>query len=191
LTIEPATRFGELARKGRLPRLPDDDVALLYEALEETFASEGFGHYEVSNYARAGAEARHNVAYWRGADYVGLGAGAVGCWTERTGEGMRYRDLHDVAGYLEAGARGVLPPEERETLDAQTLVREGLMLGLRTTDGVDLEALRQRSGVDARHGREGAIARAVLRGDVIDEGRVLRIPPTKWLVADEIVSGLF
>ena len=191
LTIEPATRFGELARKGRLPRLPDDDVAVLYEALERVFGDAGWTHYEVSNYARPGAEARHNVAYWRGADYVGLGTGAVGCHSASAGGALRYRTLHDVPAYFAAReSRGEIP-DEREALDGQTLVREGLMLGLRTTLGVDLAALATRSGVDPRAGRETAIARAISRGDVVEEGNVLRIPSGRWLLADDIVARLF
>ncbi len=191
LTIESGTRFGELARKGRLPRLPDDDVAVLYEALEQALASYGFAHYEVSNYARPGAEARHNLAYWRGADYVGLGAGAVGCWREAPGVATRYRNVHDVDAYLQAAASASLPPEEREPLDAGTLVREGLMLGLRTSEGVDLRGLAERAGCGPRVGREAEIMRAVARGDLDDAGDTLRIPASRWLVADEIVARLF
>jgi coproporphyrinogen III oxidase-like Fe-S oxidoreductase len=189
LTIEPSTRFGELARKGRLPRLPDDDVAVLYEALEQSFSARGFAHYEVSNYARPGAEARHNLAYWRGADYVGLGAGAVGCWTEAPGLATRYRTLHDVPGFL--AAKRTLPPEEREVLDVDTLVREALMLGLRTSEGLDMAALADRIRRDPRAGRERAIERAVASCHLIDDGHTMRIPQSRWLVADDIVSSLF
>lgn len=191
LTVEPDTRFGELARKGRLPRLVDDDVATLYEVLERALRSDGFGHYEVSNYARPGCEAQHNLAYWRGAEYIGLGAGAVGCWRETPGIATRYRNVHDVNAYLRAAANTTLPPDEREALDAGTLVREGLMLGLRTRSGVDLSALAARAGCDPRGGREQQIARAVSRGELDDTGTTLRIPASRWLVADGIVASLF
>ncbi len=78
LTIEPSTVFGELSRKGTLPILPDDAVAEAFTAVRAALEARGFVHYEVSNYARPGHEARHNLGYWRGRDYVGLGCAAYG-----------------------------------------------------------------------------------------------------------------
>lgn len=194
LTIEPATRFGELAKKGRLPRLPDDDVALLFEAVDRCASDLGMEHYEVSNYAMPGERGQHNEAYWRGDHYLGLGAGAVGC-TPRDGAIVRYKNHYTVrdgvARYLDAHARGALPDEELEPLSSEDLLHEGLMLGLRTVDGVDLRALGERVGVDPRQGRERAIARLIERGSLVDEGDRLRIPTARWLVADDIVSSLF
>jgi oxygen-independent coproporphyrinogen-3 oxidase len=191
LTIEANTRFGELARKNRLPRLPDDDVARLFEAVDRLADELGMEHYEVSNYAWPGERGRHNERYWKGEHYVGLGAGAVGCTPRGRGEVVRYKNVYDVRAYLEAGARGARPLEEIEVLTVEDRVREGLMLGLRTSDGVDLVALEARVGVDPRRGRERAIARAVSRGALVDEGVRLRIPKARWLVADDIVASLF
>lgn len=193
LTIESGTRFGELARKGRLPRLQDDDVADLYEAVETTLAGHGLAHYEVSNYAREGCGSEHNLSYWRGAAYLGLGAGAVGCLPLRDGSfgAERWRNLHDVPAYLAALEGGQLPPGETETLDADTRVREGLLLGMRTREGTNLAAWRARVGVDPRVGREARIRRQVERGNVIDDGVTLRIPSSRWLLADDIVSSVF
>jgi putative oxygen-independent coproporphyrinogen III oxidase len=190
LTIESNTRFGELARKGRLPRLPDDDVARLFEAIERVTESVGMEHYEVSNYAFEGERGRHNESYWRGDLYLGLGAGAVGC-TRRGEQVARYRNVYDVPGYLAAGARGARCAEDVEVLSVEDRVREGLMLGLRTADGVDLASLGARLGIDPRAGRERAIARAVSRGLLLEQGDRLRIPRSRWLIADDIVSGLF
>jgi putative oxygen-independent coproporphyrinogen III oxidase len=78
LTIEPGTRFGELARKGRLPLAEDDAVAEAFLAIDETLSARGLQHYEISNYAAAGQEARHNLGYWHGGEYLGLGCGAYG-----------------------------------------------------------------------------------------------------------------
>src|SRR5262249_51125609 len=70
LTIEPGTQFGELFRRGRLPVAPDEAVADAFFAVEEALEAHGFVHYEISNYARPGQEARHNLGYWKGADYL-------------------------------------------------------------------------------------------------------------------------
>ena len=78
LTIEPATPFETLHRRGRLI-LPEDDVsAALYEATEDECARAGLLPYEISNYARPGQESRHNLTYWRYRDYAGIGPGAHG-----------------------------------------------------------------------------------------------------------------
>ena len=193
LTIEPGTRFGELARKGRLPRLEDDRVATMYEAVERTCAAAGLAHYEVSNYARPGATSRHNEAYWRGEWYLGLGAGAVGC-TAAGDDGRsaeRWRNDADAGAYCERLERGALPPGETEALAPEVRVREGLMLGLRTEAGVDLARLAARTGVDPRAGREAAVARECARGNVVDEGDRWRIPRSRWLLADDIVARVF
>lgn len=193
LTIEAGTRFGELARKGRLPRLEDDRVAALYTAVEGACARAGFGHYEVSNYARPGASSRHNEAYWRGEWYLGLGAGAVGCTAHPAdgGAGLRWRNDADAAAYCEAIEAGRLPPGETEALAPDVRVREGLMLGLRTAAGVDLAALRARTGLDPRVGREAAVARERSRGNLVDDGDRWFIPPERWLLADDIVARVF
>ncbi|MFO0601742.1 MAG: radical SAM family heme chaperone HemW [Polyangiales bacterium] len=193
LTIEPATRFGELARKGRLPRLPDDEVASLYEAIESTLDRECLAHYEVSNYARPGQRSEHNLAYWRGEAYLGLGAGAVGAVprVDDVRHAVRWRNDHDVPAYLAALERGELPPGETESLDPETRAREALMLGLRTDEGVDVARTEARTGRPLRAGRERAIARQAAAGNVVDDGATLRIPRDRWLVADGIVASLF
>ena len=70
-------------------------------------------------------------------------------------------------------------------------MREALLLGMRTAEGTDLAAWRRRAGVDPRAGREALIAKQVARGNVIDEGAVLRIPAARWLLADDIVASVF
>lgn len=193
LTIEPETRFGELARKGRLPRLHDDEVAAMYERVESHLAALGFAHYEVSNYARPGAEARHNLAYWRGDPYLGLGAAAVGCTParDRPTWASRWRNVYDVPGYLAALADGRRPPEEREALDPETRAREALLLGLRAVEGVETEGVRARTGVDLRATRARAWDRELRAGNVRDDGARWTIPASRWLQADGITARLF
>jgi putative oxygen-independent coproporphyrinogen III oxidase len=102
LTIEPGTRFGELARKGRLPLAEDDTVAEAFVAIDETLSGRGLQHYEISNYARPGEEARHNLGYWHGDEYLGLGCGAYGF--------VRAQETLQATRTLEATRRGRPPP---------------------------------------------------------------------------------
>lgn len=190
LTIEPGTRFGELHRKGRLPIAPEEDYAEIYVRAEEALATRGLSHYEVSNYAMPGAESRHNQHYWRGGDYLGLGAGAVGCLSSEGSGARRWRNEPRPERYLEQSGTEAVEVWS-EALSPADRVREALMLGLRTLEGVDLAALATRTGVDPVAGRESAIARRIARGDLVRDGDRLRVPPRRWLFLDGIVADLF
>lgn len=190
LTIEPGTQFGTLHRLGRLRVADEDAYASMYEHAERAFADAGLAHYEVSNYARSGQEARHNLHYWRGGAYLGLGAAAVGMLDEG-GRGFRWTNRKDPARYLRAIAEGRLEHEEEETLSAEDRIREALMLGLRTAEGVDLDALEARVAQPWIRGRERAVARRLDAGDLAREGRRLRVPRERWLRLDGIVADLF
>jgi oxygen-independent coproporphyrinogen-3 oxidase len=203
LTIESGTRFGELARRGRLPLADDGAVADGFLAIDEALGARGFGHYEISNYARAGDEARHNVAYWRGDEYLGLGCGAYGfARTERTGpaSGVRWRNRVLPERYVEAThAPGASPgtvaaavSESTEELDAETLLRERIMLGLRMREGMDLtETARDLGTVGWSAARERAASALVARGRLERAGGRLRIPRAAWLWTDDTAARLF
>ena len=185
LTIEAGTQFGTLARMGKLEVADEDDYARMFLEAEARFAAAGLEHYEVSNYARPGFEARHNLHYWRGGDYLALGAAAVGALSEGL-VARRWRNQKDPEKYLAD------PHEEwSEELDADVRIQEALMLGLRTTEGVDLAALEDRVGVDPRVGRKRAFERGLERGDLHLEGATLTVPRARWLHLDGIVATLF
>lgn len=190
LTIEPGTRFGELHRIGKLEVATDTRYAAIFTALEGALASAGFSHYEVSNYARPEAEARHNLGYWRGEAYLGLGAGAVGCLDTGPGQRRRWRNQALPDRYLRL-AKDQLPEESDEALGPQDIVREGLMLGLRTLEGVDLVALAQAAGVDPLEGRRRQLDRRIEQGDALLRNDRLYVPQSRWLHLDSIVSDLF
>jgi oxygen-independent coproporphyrinogen-3 oxidase len=209
LTIEPGTRFGELARRGRLPQAPEDAVAEAFLAIDEALTARGLEHYEISNYARPGQEARHNLGYWRGHEYVGLGCGAFGfaLGTEvesggGAGEpgrseavtgvtGVRWRNAIAPERYARGGSAAV---ESTEDLDAEALLRERIMLGLRTVEGVDLEAaaadLRMRASPWTA-ARTRAADRLEERGRVVRHGSRLTIPRSAWLWTDDTAARLF
>ena len=134
LTIEPGTPFARRAAAGGLRGLPDDDLgADLYAATQQITEAAGLPAYEVSNHARPGAESRHNLAYWRSADWAGIGPGAHGRLT-LDGARVATEAARDPAAWLAdpAGAEtlSLLPPEERDV--------ERLLMGLRLREGIDL-----------------------------------------------------
>lgn len=187
LTIEEKTMFGSLHRAGRLRIASEERYAELFEQCEARFSELGWGHYEVSNYATRGEESRHNLHYWRGGAYVGLGAGAVGCLDQGPGRARRWRNDPNPQRYLGGG----MLETEVETLGPEEIIRESLMLGLRTVDGTNLETTRMKAASDPEEGRERAIERAIERGQLVRDAQWLRVPQTHWLKLDGIVRDLF
>jgi oxygen-independent coproporphyrinogen-3 oxidase len=200
LTIEQGTQFGALARKGRLPLLSEEVVADSFIAVHEALASRGFVHYEISNYAREGHVARHNLGYWHGSDYVGLGCGAWGTVTLPQGR-VRYRNTPVPERYL--GSADAWPTAdldragpgelmaEREILSPKTDLIERLMLGLRLAEGVDVEAAASQVGADPWPDRRlRALDRLIARGRIRRDGPRLHIPHEAWLLADGTIADL-
>jgi putative oxygen-independent coproporphyrinogen III oxidase len=192
LTIEPGTAFGELARKGRLPIAPDDAAADAYLAVEAALEARGFEHYEISNYAKPGAEARHNLGYWRGRDYLGLGCGAYGTLSTSRGEAVRYRNFTAPEVYVERARSGASLDASQERLDAEVRLRERIMLGLRLKDGLDLEAAASELGLAAwTPARRRAADKLVANGRIAIEGGRLRVTRAARLHTDGIAVELF
>jgi oxygen-independent coproporphyrinogen-3 oxidase len=120
----------------------EDDLADRYDTARTVLADAGYGHYEVSNWARAGHASRHNLTYWRRGRYLGLGAGAH----EFDGATRRW-NVPGVPQYLEAVHAGRRPTDGEEHLDPRQARFEALALRLRTVDGLDPEEARA-LGVD-------------------------------------------
>lgn len=190
LTIETETQFGALHRKGKLKLAPEGDYADTFIATEEFLAKLGLAHYEVSNYAKPGQESVHNLHYWRGGSYLGLGAGAVGCLRQTGGQGRRYRNHPTPKTYMNALSTSDCEITE-EQLNSQDTLREGLMLGLRTAAGIHVPALSSSAGEDLRVGREEAIDRHIRLGNILHDGPHLRVPRNRWLHLDGIIADLF
>ena len=187
LTIEEKTMFGSLQRAGKLRVAPEERYAELFERAESAFTGLGWTHYEVSNYAAPGEESQHNLHYWRGGAYLGLGAAAVGCLDRGVGRALRWRNDPNPQRYL----RQEMITAETEELGPEEIIREALMLGLRTTEGIDLSETQRRTGVDPEAGREREIKRAIERGNLVRDGNHLRVPVDRWLKLDGIVRDLF
>jgi oxygen-independent coproporphyrinogen-3 oxidase len=187
LTIHPRTRFGVQAKHGQLAELPEDEQAALFDLTHRVLADAGFSAYEVSNFARGQAhQSRHNRKYWDHTPYLGLGpsahslAAAEAClparrwWNERGTPRWEKR--------LSAGER---PIEGQEVLGPKELAEEALLLGLRTTAGIDLDRFRARFGIDLLAANDALVAR------LVDESRmVVRADGEggRWLVPT--LSGL-
>ena len=198
LTIEKGTQFGARAQKGTLPLLPEDTVAESFLQVHAALAAEGFEHYEISNFARDGAYAVHNIGYWQGDEYLGLGAGAWGTLVTPNGR-VRYRNTPSPERYLDPNlAFGPLATDHErnlvqqlEPIDGETALRERLLLGLRLSRGVDIGAMAAELGVEAwPRARRRAADRLIARGRLVEAGTTLTIPASQWLLADDTIASL-
>jgi oxygen-independent coproporphyrinogen-3 oxidase len=198
LTIEKGTQFGARAQKGSLPLLPEDTVAESFLEVHAALAAEGFEHYEISNFARGSHYAVHNIGYWQGDEYLGLGAGAWGTLVTPRGR-VRYRNTPSPERYLDTSlAFGLLAADHErglvqqlEPIDAETALRERLLLGLRLRRGIDLGAMAAELGVEAwPRQRRRAADRLIARGRLVEAGTTLTIPPSQWLLADDTIASL-
>jgi putative oxygen-independent coproporphyrinogen III oxidase len=148
LTIEPGTAFATLERRGELVIPAEEDAAALYETTQDRLAACGLPAYEISNHARPGGECRHNLAYWRYQDYVGIGPGAHG---RLTAGDVRYatRQARMPERWLAAVEKAGTGTEEMAAIDRDDAVEEMLMMGLRLTEGVARARLEGAAGRDA------------------------------------------
>lgn len=145
LTLEEGTPLMDAAEKGTL-QLPSEEVILECMALMDQFcATTPYKRYEISNYARQGAQCRHNINYWHNGAYLGLGPSAVSSY-----KGRRWTGKANVASYCKRAEQGQSLWDAEEPLDHETYFRETVMIGLRLIEGVDTEALYRRFGIDVR-----------------------------------------
>jgi oxygen-independent coproporphyrinogen-3 oxidase len=164
LTIEPGTRFFTEHARGAFALPAEDDAARMYEATAEEAARYGLMPYEVSNYARPGAESRHNLAYWRYGDYLGIGPGAhqrllAGGEMHAT---RRHRAPEEWAARVEQHGHGTV---ESTTLTPEERGREAMLMGLRLAEGVDPARVEARAGLAF-----GQIVDPAMLSALLDEG---------------------
>jgi putative oxygen-independent coproporphyrinogen III oxidase len=159
LTIEPGTRFATEHARGAFVLPADDDAARLYTATAEEAERFGLLPYEVSNYARPGAESRHNLQYWRYGDYLGIGPGAH---QRLSADGAllaarRHRAPEEWLARVERDGHAVTA---EEALAPQDRMREALLMGLRLAEGVDTARLEARCGMPFADGVDPAMLAA-------------------------------
>ncbi|MDR2935816.1 MAG: radical SAM family heme chaperone HemW [Rikenellaceae bacterium] len=184
LTIEEGTPLGRRTKRGELRPVADEVSEHHYEILREKAAEAGYLHYEISNFARPGHEAVHNSSYWSGAPYLGIGPSA------HSFDGQRRRrwNVSDNGRYLAAAAGDFF---EEEALTDTDRFNEWLMTGLRTAAGIDPEILTVRFGTEWVGEWLAAAEPFFDRGQLVREGKNIRIPAEKFLLADTVISALF
>ncbi len=190
LTIEPGTAFEARHRRGDLV-LPDaDEAAALYQATGEEAARFGLAAYEVSNYARPGAESRHNLAYWRYGDYAGIGPGAHGRVTlgGTIHATRRHRAPEPWAERVERDGHGT---RDEQPVKGGEPAREMLLMNLRLTEGISETRFAARTGVSVDDATDARVLRDAVEEGYIERGDdILRATASGRLRLDALLGAL-
>lgn len=188
LMLEEGTPLYERYRvdNALLDQLPDDDLqADMHDWAAERLKQAGYINYETSNYARPGYECRHNLGYWRGEDYLGLGPGGVSCLNR-----VRWKNIEEVHTYQSRLLNGQDPVEAagQEALSLHECMAERMILGLRLEEGVNLTSFRNDFGVDLRNIYEDVLERYKDKDVFMVQGEYLRLNPKYSFVSNVILK---
>lgn len=180
LTYEPGTRLTALLHAGKLQQASDELIEEMYLALCSELREAGYAHYEISNFALPGREARHNSAYWDGTPYLGLGPSAHSF--DGTIRRINPPSINEYLQAIEHGASAYVEDEE----DDDNRFNDKLITALRTSRGLDLEGVPPQRRILLERDAQPHLR----RGNLIIEGSRLIIPEHHWLLSDTILRDL-
>lgn len=177
LSIEEGSALERMMSDGRCSEASEEECRLQYDILCEELSQAGYVHYEISNFAQPGFEARHNSAYWSRVPYVGLGAGA------HSFDGRRrlWNGELEVHGTCPEACASY--QRSSEDLTPEDAVVERIMLALRTAKGAEASWLRSVCGPER-------VERLVSEGALVETGTMIRIPESRFFVSDDIIREL-
>jgi len=175
LTYEEDTEYFDRLQRGEFRENTEQDAGF-FERGVDLLSGAGYAQYEISNYAKPGRACRHNIAYWEGAGYLGLGPSAWSTVGER-----RWQNVPDTAAYVRAMQAGVRPISDEEILPAATLESERIAFGLRMNAGIDPSTLARSHDLVTTLREEGLLE---------DHGPRVRLTARGRLLADEIAAEL-
>ena len=185
-TGDQMTRSPRLTGARLFDQLPDDDLqAEMHEWAVERLKQEGYTQYETSNFARPGYECQHNLGYWRGVDYLGLGPGGVSCLNR-----VRWKNIEEVSVYKNRLQNGqdLFDEAGQEALTLQECMAERMILGLRLQEGVNFTSFRNDFGVDLRDIYRDILERYDHRDVFEVQGEYLRLNSKFSFVANGILQ---
>ncbi len=187
LAPETGTPLHAALARGEL-RMPDDDaVAQMYEEARRVLSAAGLPQYEISNFARPGAECRHNLKYWRREGYRGFGPAAHGLLFPpgRAPLGLRTANPPSLAEYGRRIGEGRIPWTEVRPCSRDDAWKESLIFGLRETRGIDVAEIENRIGAPPQPLRD-AVEQLVRSGRLLRDGSRLRLPESLLFVSNQV-----
>jgi len=181
LTWEPGTAFSSARRRGTITAAPEDLERAMFEMAIDRLEASGYGHYEVSNFARPGHRCRHNEAYWDCRPWEAFGPGAA-----RFDGRTRTTNHRSTTTWMTRVLAGEDFSGDVDAMSADDAARERLVVGLRRRGGVERAVFREASGCDLDAVAGPAIARWVAADLATDDGRTVRLTRAGLLVSDTL-----
>ena len=185
LTLEPKTVLERFVVKGVVNLLDENMVEAQFHYLVDTLTQAGYDHYELSSFGKPGYHSQNNTGYWQGKSYLGIGPSAHGF-----DGNQRYWNVSNNARYMQHIAKGELP-QTIEKLSVIDHFNESIMIGLRTSWGVSLQAMENDLGLRYRQHLEDQAKRFVAEGLLYIENNALKTTPKGAFLADGISADLF
>jgi oxygen-independent coproporphyrinogen-3 oxidase len=185
LEVHQGTPLAAHINRGIQPT-PDDDLAAeMYQLMLDQAGAAGYEHYEISNLCLPGLRSRHNIKYWMGAPYYGFGCSAH----SYDGKMNRWSNERDVARYTEMIEQGQSPIVESLTLSRDEARSEGLFLGLRMMQGVNVQNFQESFGADLRQKYREEFSRFKEAGLVEFDGDVIKLTRSGALLSNEVFAA--
>lgn len=182
LTIEEGTTFWKMQSNGKLT-MPDNDHQLeLYKQTIEFLKTNGYHHYEISNFALPGKECRHNMTYWQNTNTLGLGAGASSYMN-----GVRFKNTNQPAHYIRRVQENHMSIESSESLEPRQAMGEAIMLGLRLLKGINIRKFEDRFQTSFKSIFGNIIAPLKEKELIIIEQDQLRLSEKGLFLADSVI----
>lgn len=184
LKIEEGTPFYTWHERGRLVLPPEDTEVQMYDIIIDTMGRHGYQMYEISNFAKAGHDSKHNQVYWRNEPYLAVGSGAHGYV-----EGIRYVNEKSIPTYIDKCLAGTRPLIESQVIDDRIEREDTMMLGLRLMNGVSHERFLQRHG-ESIHDVFGDVVQSLVEKQlVLDDSTGIRLTRRALPVANEVFGA--
>jgi oxygen-independent coproporphyrinogen-3 oxidase len=184
LTIEEGTPYATWFARDPAAFASESREAAMYALAIERLRAAGFEQYEISNWARPGFRSQHNAIYWANDPYLGLGVGAASYLA-----GVRSTHTRDLAAYTRAALAGGPVPGESEQLEGPKQAGEAIMLALRTAEGVDLGAFRERYGIDVNERYGEVVGELVAAGVLSADATHVRLTERGRFVANDVCGA--
>ena len=185
LTLEPKTVLERFVDKGLVSTLDENVVEAQFHHLVDTLTQAGYDHYELSSFGKAGYHSQNNMGYWQGKTYLGIGPSAHGF-----DGNQRYWNVSNNASYMQQITKGELP-QTIEKLSVVDRFNESIMVGLRASWGVSLQAMENDLGLRYRQHLEDQAKRFVDEGLLHIDNNALKTTPKGAFLADGISADLF
>jgi oxygen-independent coproporphyrinogen III oxidase len=191
LTVEERTPLAKMVSLGRILPAEEETLRERYLNTIDYLSSSGYEHYEISSFSRPGGRSLHNQLYWRHGNYVGVGPSAHSLWWQSASRAARWANVRNLRQYVALLDQKQRPIEAQDVLGMDELADEYVMLRLRLPlEGLDLDTLEQRYGVDLLSEKLDEIAALEEAGLARLRGGVLRLTPAGAVVADAVTARL-